>query len=92
MCSVWWTQRFVDGLCYRFHMSGGLLFLKTPLEPSVPRRSCLATYCVRTLNVLVCCCCVGSDRVAGVRGMQYFNFRILRCLAMSTSRQVRGHK
>ena len=28
-------------------------------------------YCVlRTLNVFVCCCCVGSDRVAGVRGMQ----------------------
>ena len=29
-------------------------------------------YCVRlfTENIFVCCCCVGSDRVAGVRGMQ----------------------
>ena len=25
---------------------------------------------LRTVNILVCCCCVGYDRVAGVREMQ----------------------
>ena len=43
----------------------------SPLCGKARKSEPMTAYCVlRTLTVLVCCCCVGSDRVAGVRGMQ----------------------
>ena len=37
-------------------------------------------YCVlRTENIFVCCCCVGSDRVAGVREVQALGLLFYGC-------------
>ena len=66
-CVIWAVALMPDTQFYIYtHRSR--LHPHFPLKP--PR--CMGTaYCVlRTLNIFVCCCCVGSDRAAGVRGMQ----------------------